>query len=894
MTESIGTARLDIVVDTAGMEAGIDRAKRSVSGMSAAAQAEYNKLSAAEKRRVDSLIRQADVMGLTRQGQLAYNAAMKTSGAIQQELLTRIRATEQAQQAATQATKAGTTALNQYRISATQTAAAMRGVPAQLTDIFTSLQGGQNPLTVLLQQGGQLKDMFGGIVPAARALGSSLVGLVNPYTVTAAAAGALAFAWVKGQKESERFNEALILTGNFAGTTADELAALATQMDGLAGVTTSSAANALATVATTGKFTGEQIALVATAAEQMRVATGRAIEETVAEFEELRKDPVKAILELNDKYHFLTQAQLDRIQALKDEGREQDAATEAFRSYADAIESRTAALEGNVNALGSAWRDVKRAISEAADAWLNIGRNPLPAPATNAVSTLGGALPFSSLIGGQAGVRALVTGVTTPSRKADFSNVQGSATETIVDSSKIRAQQKAQEEFDRIAATNLDRRAKLEREIVEIRELGVKAGKSEAEIEVQIGAARKRYQESLPKGRTRKTALTEEQREAKQLQRAYESLEEQMDRQVALFGDTTRAAAVRYDVEKGALAGLSKAQKDGLVAQAEKLDQLREEKDLVEDLKRLREDLAATEVGRSRANAADLLGMSGIGREEFDRVQRRLEIEEEYQDRVAELLASGVKRESEAFRVQEVELRAHRDRSLQVEADYQQQRAALMGDWSVGASQALNDFAEENANVAAQVYGIWREGFQTIEDILVDGLSGNLKSWEDYFENIHQMILRFIVKQQLTKWMESLGSVDASNSGGFMQFLGGLFQSGNGGGWGGIAMGGAFGGGQRIDKYALGGVFDQATMFSHGGRLGVLGEAGPEAIMPLHRGPDGKLGVRVDQRDAPRGPTVVSQSFTQIVQGRMDRSTSEQAARANGREAARGMSRTGR
>lgn len=63
-------------------------------------------------------------------------------------------------------------------------------MPAQITDIVVGLQSGQRPLTVLLQQGGQLKDVFGGIRPAAAALGSSLLALINPLTVTAAVAGA--------------------------------------------------------------------------------------------------------------------------------------------------------------------------------------------------------------------------------------------------------------------------------------------------------------------------------------------------------------------------------------------------------------------------------------------------------------------------------------------------------------------------------------------------------------------------------------------------------------------------------------------------------------------------------------------------------------------------------
>ena len=85
-------------------------------------------------------------------------------------------------------------AVGKNTISEKQYQAALRGTPAQLTDIFVSLQGGQRPMTVMLQQGGQLKDMFGGIVPAAKALGTTLIGLVNPYTVAAAGTAAMVFA----------------------------------------------------------------------------------------------------------------------------------------------------------------------------------------------------------------------------------------------------------------------------------------------------------------------------------------------------------------------------------------------------------------------------------------------------------------------------------------------------------------------------------------------------------------------------------------------------------------------------------------------------------------------------------------------------------------------------
>src|SRR5205085_2135238 len=103
----------------------------------------------------------------------------------------------------------------------------MRMVPAQLTDIFVGLSSGQQPFTVLIQQGGQLKDMFGGVVPAAKALGSTLLGMINPTVLLATAAGALAVAWYQGAKEGQELNKVLILTGNYAGASASQISEVA-------------------------------------------------------------------------------------------------------------------------------------------------------------------------------------------------------------------------------------------------------------------------------------------------------------------------------------------------------------------------------------------------------------------------------------------------------------------------------------------------------------------------------------------------------------------------------------------------------------------------------------------------------------------------------------------
>lgn len=396
------------------------------------------------------------------------------------------------------------TAMRMAGISAGQYQQAMRMLPMQLTDVVTSLASGMPIWMVAIQQGGQVRDSFGGIGNAARAVIGNLNPLAVAVSAVVAGVGGLVLAYLEGSRESERFNQALILTGGYAGKTAGQLAAMARELDALDGVTQSSASEALLQVASSGQFAGEQIRMVATAAEQMRVATGKAVEDTVAEFAKLGKDPVSAILELNDKQHFLTQAQLEAIRTLKDQGREQEAVTEAMRVYAKVIADRTAQIVPNLGLIERKWRDIKNVASEVKDGLLSIGRAPddtqriteLTQKIAYLKSTLGtGFEPLKDTQGEIARLSAELDALNAKQAKA------AAAPANTVDTGAEKERQKAQQEFDRLALSNLDKKAQLEREIAEIQKLGVKAGKDQAEIDKQIAAARARYEESLPKAR---------------------------------------------------------------------------------------------------------------------------------------------------------------------------------------------------------------------------------------------------------------------------------------------------------------------------------------------------------------------------------------------------------
>ncbi len=109
-------------------------------------------------------------------------------------------------------------------MSAKQTAFAMRMLPAQMTDIVVGLSTGQSPFMVLMQQGGQLKDMFGGIIPALKGVSTYVMGLVNPFTVAAASVGLLTYAIYQNRQEIDTATKIATSSLGANGDAAERLA----------------------------------------------------------------------------------------------------------------------------------------------------------------------------------------------------------------------------------------------------------------------------------------------------------------------------------------------------------------------------------------------------------------------------------------------------------------------------------------------------------------------------------------------------------------------------------------------------------------------------------------------------------------------------------------------
>lgn len=270
-----------------------------------------------------------------------------------------------------------TTTMNKAGMSAKAYQAALRGVPAQFTDIAVSLQGGQAPLTVFLQQGGQLKDMFGGALPAAKALGGYVLGLVNPFTVAAAAAGTLALAYYKGSEESDRLTDAIIRNGNAAGTSYSELAGLAEQV-AATGTTVGAASKVLEQLAGAGNALTPMYAQITKASLAWSKQAGEDVTKVVQSFNEIAKGPVEAVKKLDAELNFLTASQYANIISLEKQGKTIDAARAATDLYATALSTRSAEMESNLGSLESAWQSLGSFAKKAWDAMLDVGRKTTP------------------------------------------------------------------------------------------------------------------------------------------------------------------------------------------------------------------------------------------------------------------------------------------------------------------------------------------------------------------------------------------------------------------------------------------------------------------------------------------------------------------------------------
>lgn len=716
--------------------------------------------------------------------------------------------------------------------TAKQTAAALRNVPAQFTDIVVSLQAGQAPLTVLLQQGGQLKDMFGGIGPAASALGGYVAGLVNPFTVAAAAAAVLTLAYYQGSQEAENYEKALILSGNAAGTTADQLAETAKHISGVVG-TTGQAAAALVLMAQSGKIAAENMEQIGVAAVSFSKATGTAIEDVVAQYVALGKEPVEASRKLNDQYGYLTAAVYEQITALEAQGEREQAAALAQTALADAQDQMASRVQESLGSLQRGWNSLASAAKGAWDAMLGIGREETLQTRIDKLSSF---IEKRAKLGGydntdyERQLDALKAQLATEQQR---SKEQGDRRKQNADA--IEAATKVKALTDETLSNEEKRNKKKEeylRLINEIRKANPDSDLvKQANVDKVLANIDDKYKDPKTRIRSRRSAvdltdLNDERNARKALVSSYANSQKELEAQqkaglitqeayyrqrVVLINAEKEQVTAAYQGEINALEQ-AKARSTTSAEQRIQLDQkiadarasmVKAEKDADSELS----VLALNEQGRLKKQeesvrtytdalqqqvrtlrdqgqrSAATLGMGDRQRSLYDsqnaitdRINSsRLDLANQYGDGSRGMSIEEYQRKLDALKATENDLRAT------VVANYDDMSRA-QGDWRNGVTAALQDYQDSARNIAGQTKSLVTGAFGSMEDAAVNFAMTGKASFSDFTKSVIADMARIAVRsassQALSGLLSIAGSVASSYFGGGASSSAGATQAG--------------------------------------------------------------------------------------------------------------------
>ncbi|MBF8703012.1 phage tail tape measure protein [Pseudomonas putida] len=373
---------------------------------------------------------------------------------------------------------------------------------------------------------------------------------------------------------------------------------------------------------------------------------------------------------------------------------------------------------------------------------------------------------------------------------------------------------------------------------------------SEKAAILSVAAARdaqKKADDDATKAR-RKGASEAEQSAKKQL-KDFESTEEGYKRQIQLINttgdkqkDATEVAKLSFELQEGKLGNLSKAQQKHLLELAAELDSLNKIKKANEDALKLSAFKAAQATGTQTAVNGYDQDLAGIGRGDKarDRMRADLALRQKY---VEDLNSLNEQRNTgqispELYQQETQVLADELNKRLAAQQNYFQRVDEAQSSWSNGATAALENYLDSAADVAGQTQELFTNAFSNLEDGIVQFIKTGKASFKDFADAIIEDLIRIQVRQAAAGFLSSafgfLGGGGAALGQGTMTgFSEGSFVAN--------AKGGVYDS-PSLSTYS-GGVYDSPQMFAFAKGAGIFAEAGPEAILPLHRGPDGSLGV---------------------------------------------------
>ncbi|CAB3889673.1 phage tail tape measure protein [Achromobacter piechaudii] len=735
-------------------------------------------------RFIAGLREQAETAGMTARQLLEYRAAQLGVGDRAGPLIARLAQVNKN--------------LDGTGISARQTAAAMRMIPAQMTDVVTQLAGGQNPFLIMIQQGGQLKDSFGGIGPMFRAL----LGMVTPFSLAVGGVGAalalVGTALYKGTSETHEFSNSLILTGNYAGQTTQSLVDMSRRV-GQAESTVGRSAEVLNNLVASGRVAGTSLETVAGAIVNMSETGARSVDDLVAEFVRLGESPSQAIAKINESMHFLDAATYERIRALEQQGQKEQAAALAQATLADATNRAADRVRESAGTLERGWRSLGLAARQAWDAMLNIGR-PTPVAELKAQAEY---------------LKKTIAELETAGTDADPS--AGNARDRRRAARQLAALPGLREQYAALS----DEIARLDKQAAEAADEGQKAQAVQARI-----AAEERLREMKKSTRDRAQIRADE---IKQM-RADAALAGWTEKQIA---DAERQISDKYKDQKGAgykddigarrLADL-RQQEASLAAQLvgerkltdagkarvefeQEIADLKDKKILTADQKSLlanqdairaqlvkneglakelaakqamlKMDERAAQIQQAIASSAESrheqydrqLGSAGLGQVARQRVEAENSVRAEFK-RYQDQLAKATPKDqlgSARFKEEQGKIRDALHVALTDQQNYYAQLDKLNGDWRNGVRESFSDYAESAANMAQQAQGVFSGAFRGMEDALARFVTTGKASFKDLATSILSDLARISARQAI---VGAIGSITTAFSGGALAGIG--------------------------------------------------------------------------------------------------------------------------
>ncbi|HIE2024519.1 TPA: phage tail tape measure protein, partial [Salmonella enterica] len=665
----------------------------------------------------------------------------------------------------------------------------------------------------------------------------------------AAAVYGLGKAFYEGQKESEEFNKQLILTGSYAGKTTGQLNEMAKSLAGN-GVTQHDAAGVLAQVVGSGAFTGLAVDMVSRTAARMQQAVGQSVDETVRQFKRLQDDPVNAAKELDKTLHFLTATQLEQIRVLGEQGRTADAAKIAMSAYSEEMNKRRSDVHDNLGWVERAWNSLGDAAKWAWDRMLDIGRE-------DTLDEKIKKLQEKIKNGGQQIGKAFI-----PVTQQDRDNLAALQEKDFQEKLKA-AQDKGERDYQETQKLRNEQNAALDREneteaMRHTREINRINAMQYADASKRNGAIEReneRHKKAMECQTKKPKAYHND--EASRLLLQYSQQQAQVEGQIAAAKlSTTEKMTEAHkqllafqqritDLSGKKLTADEKsvlAHKDEIEQALRGLDIKQQElqhQNALNELKKKTVQLTSQlteEEAKVRQQHAMSLATMGMGDQQRGRYEERLKIQQHYQEQLEQL-----KRDSKAkgtygsdeYRQAEQELQASLDRRLAEWADYNAKVDASQGDWTLGASRALDNFLAQGSNVAGMTENVFTNAFNG----MADGIANFALTGKMDFRSFTVSILADLAKMEARiAASKLLGSVLGMF--GFGASAGGSTPSGAYSSAALSVIPNADGGVYRsagLSQYS-GSIVNRPTFFAFARGAAVMGEAGPEAILPLRRG----------------------------------------------------------